>query len=81
MVYTLGYIDINRRFSALHGSGGIENAASSSYLRDSFADSTLGWDELLKERLVVVWANPEAARAGSFGGGASRSRRPGSLRS
>jgi len=61
-----GYIDINRRFCALHGSGGVEEAAASSYLRGSFADSTLGWDELLKERLVVVLGEPGSGKSWEF---------------
>ena len=61
-----GYIDINRRFYALHGSGGVQEAAASSYLRGSFADSTLGWDELLKERLVVVLGEPGSGKSWEF---------------
>src|SRR5882762_9163017 len=61
-----GYIEINRRFSKLHSSGGIEDAAASSYLRGSFADSALGWDELLKERLVVVLGEPGSGKSWEF---------------
>ena len=62
-----GYIDIDRRFCALHGLGGSEDAAASSYLRGSFADSTLGWDELLKQRLVVVLGEPGSGKSCEFG--------------
>jgi len=62
-----GYIEINRRFSRLHGSGGPEDLASSSYLGHSVADSqSLGWDELLKERLVVVLGEPGSGKSWEF---------------
>jgi hypothetical protein len=61
-----GYIDLNRRFRALHGSGNVEDAAASSYLRGSLADSTLGWDELLKERLVIVLGEPGSGKSWEF---------------
>lgn len=66
MVTPAGYIDINRRFSALHGSVQSEDAAASSYLRGSFAGSTLGWDELLKERLVVILGEPGSGKSWEF---------------
>lgn len=62
-----GYIEINRRFSRLHSSDGREELASSSYLGYSFADSeSLGWDELLKERLVVVLGEPGSGKSWEF---------------
>jgi hypothetical protein len=62
-----GYIDISRRFSRLHGSDRPEELASASYLRGSFADSlTLGWDELLKEPLVVVLGEPGSGKSWEF---------------
>jgi len=61
-----GYIGMNRRFCALHGSGGVEEAAAASYLRGSFADCKLGWDELLKERLVVVLGEPGSGKSWEF---------------
>jgi hypothetical protein len=66
MCVPAGYIDINRRFCALRGSGGIEDEAASSYLSGSFAHSTLGWDELLKERLVVVLGEPGSGKSWEF---------------
>src|SRR5947209_2565231 len=66
MVTPAAYIDINRRFSALHGSVETEDAVASSYLRGSFAGSTLGWDELLKERLVVMLGEPGSGKSWEF---------------
>ena len=63
-----GYIEIDRRFTRLHGSDRPEELAAASYLDGSLANSlTLGWTELLKDRLVVVLGNLGAARAGNFG--------------
>jgi hypothetical protein len=62
-----GYIEISRRFSKLHGSDRPEELASASYLGSSLADSrTLGWDELLKERLVVVLGEPGSGKSCEF---------------
>jgi len=62
-----GYIEISRRFSRLHGSDRPEELASASYLGSSLADSrTLGWDELLKERLVVVLGEPGSGKSCEF---------------
>src|SRR5437870_4201173 len=62
-----GHIEINRRFSRLHGTGGPEELASWSYLGSSFGDSqTLGWDELLKVRLVVVLGEPGSGKSCEF---------------
>jgi|SRR5579864_3639782 len=60
------YIELNRRFCTLHGSRGIENAAASSYLFASLVDPTLGWGELLKERLVVVLGEPGSGKSWEF---------------
>ena len=61
------YIEINRRFSRLHSSGGPEELASSSYLGYWVADSgSLGWDDLLKERLVVVLGEPGSGKSWEF---------------
>ncbi len=61
------YIEINRRFSRLHGSNRPEELASASYLGGSLADSlTLGWDALLKEPLVVVLGEPGSGKSWEF---------------
>ncbi|MDB5310312.1 MAG: hypothetical protein JWO38_4514 [Gemmataceae bacterium] len=60
-----GYIELNRRFCALHGAS-VEETAGSSYLRGSFADSTLEWDALLKERLVIVLGEPGSGKSWEF---------------
>lgn len=61
-----GYIDINRRFSTLHGFPKSEDTATASYIRGSFADSMLGWDELLKQRLVVILGEPGSGKSWEF---------------
>ena len=66
MVTPAGYIYINRRFSALHGSVETEDTAAASYLRGSFAGFTLGWDELLKERLVIILGEPGSGKSWEF---------------
>ena len=78
----LGYIEISRRFSRLQGSDHPDELASASYLRGSLADSlTLGWDELLKESLVVVLVNLGAVRVGNSAGAAPRFSKTANLRS
>jgi len=62
----IGYIDLDRRFRALHGLGGVEEAAASSYLRGSFGGFALGWDELLKERLAIVLGEPGSGKSWEF---------------
>ncbi len=62
-----GYIEIDRRFSRLHGSDRPEELAAASYLDGSLADSlALGWTELLKERLVVVLGEPGSGKSWEF---------------
>lgn len=61
-----GYIDLNRRFCALHSTGSIEEAAATSYLRGSFSDSTRGWNEVLEERLVVILGEPGSGKSWEF---------------
>lgn len=61
-----GYIDLNRRFCSLRGPGAVEDLAASSYLRGSLFDSSLGWDELLKQRLVVVLGEPGSGKSWEF---------------
>lgn len=59
-----GYLEINRRFGPLHSSGRPEELASSSYLRSLGADfRTLGWDDLLKQTLVVVLGEPGSGKS------------------
>jgi len=63
----MGYIELDRRFSRLHGSDRPEELAAASYLGGSLADSlTLGWSELLKERLVVVLGEPGSGKSWEF---------------
>jgi len=58
------YIEIDRRFSRLHSSGGPEQLG---YLSGSVADSqTVGWDELLKERLLVILGEPGSGKSWEF---------------
>lgn len=62
-----GYIEIDRRFSRLHGSDRPEELAAASYLGGSLPDSlTLGWTELLEERLVVVLGEPGSGKSWEF---------------
>lgn len=62
-----GYIEIDRRFSRLHPSDRPEELAPASYLGGSLADSlTLGWTELLKERLVVILGEPGSGKSWEF---------------
>ena len=62
-----GYIEIDRRFSRLHGSDRPEELAAASFLGGSLATSlTLGWTELLKERLVVVLGEPGSGKSWEF---------------
>ena len=62
-----GYIEIDRRFSRLQGSDRREELASASYLGGSLVDSlTLGWNELLKEPLVVVLGEPGSGKSWEF---------------
>jgi hypothetical protein len=61
-----GYIEIDRRFSTLLGSVERDDAASSSYLRSGYPGFTLGWDDLLKKRLVVVLGEPASGKSWEF---------------
>ena len=62
-----GYIEIDRRFSRLHGSDRPEELAAASYLDGSLANSqTLGWTELLKEHLVIVLGEPGSGKSWEF---------------
>lgn len=59
-----GYIEINRRFRALPDSPSLEELASLSYLGVALPESlTLGWDDLLKERLVIVLGEPGSGKS------------------
>lgn len=51
-----GFVDLDRRFAQLREDAGIEESAFESYARSSglFGSGALGWDELLRRRLVVV---------------------------
>lgn len=61
------YVEIDRRFSRLHGSDRPEELAAASYLGGSLTNSlTLGWNELLKEHLVVILGEPGSGKSCEF---------------
>jgi hypothetical protein len=66
MATPAGYIEIDRCFSALHGTVDRDEAAASSYLRSGFSGSAVGWDELLKKRLVVILGEPGSGKSWEF---------------
>jgi hypothetical protein len=75
-----GYIEINRRFSKLDISGGREELASSSYMGNLMGVSqALGWNELLKERLVIVLGEPGSGKSWEFQGRSASLRKSGSF--
>src|SRR5580704_7513226 len=61
------YIEIDRRFSILDSSDSREELASSSYMRNSANRAkSLGWDELLDKRLVVILGEPGSGKSWEF---------------
>jgi len=61
-----GYIDLDRRFSVLRNSGLDEDLTASSYLSGPYTGATLGWHELLNERLAIVLGEPGSGKTYEF---------------
>lgn len=62
-----GFIDLDRGFEKLGNSLRPEDSAVRSYFARSLrSDSTLRWDELLSQKLVVVLGEPGSGKSWEF---------------